>query len=113
MKATPKFLLAAVIGALALPAAAGSWPNLPVRKAGATKPASVQPAAIQAATVPRIATDGFEFIGGDTGWQLAQHKYLLVGGRFAHSDECDHAIRTAQAPTPREIESARLASPGA
>jgi hypothetical protein len=56
---------------------------------------------------------GFEPAGGDAGWQLAQHKYDFVNGKLTMSDECDHAIRTAQAPTPTEVDSARRLSPGA
>lgn len=62
------------------------------------------------ASAPR---DGFEYIGGESGWQLSQHKYVLSGGRFVHSDECDHAIRVVKAPTAQEIEAVRSAAPGA
>ena len=62
----------------------------------------------------RAATlDGFEYIGGDTGWQVAQHKYVLRGGRFAHSEECDHVLRAAAAaPTSGEIDRTRRLYPG-
>lgn len=54
------------------------------------------------------AADGFEFIGGEPGWQLAPHKYDFVNGRFAMSDECDHAVHAAQrAPTPAQLDEAR------
>ena len=73
----------------------------------------------QAFTQPRSALaapavrDGFEFVAGETGSQPLQHKYVLRGARFVHSEECDHAIRMVGAPTPREIEAGRLFSPGA
>lgn len=74
--------------------------------------ASSQRAEQAPAAAPTRAVDGFEYIGGDGGWQPAQHKYEWVGGRFAHSDECDHAIRTVKAPTPAEIEATRARYPG-
>ena len=56
---------------------------------------------------------GYEFVGGETGWQISQHKYVFAGGRLAMSDECDHAIRVVKAPDPRDVDKARLQSPGA
>lgn len=41
---------------------------------------------------------GFEYVGGDVGWEPAQHKYVWTNGRFEHSDECDHAIRATTSP---------------
>ena len=49
---------------------------------------------------------------GDSGWDLAQHKYIRSAGRFVHSQECDHAIRVVKGPTPAELEAVRAASPG-
>ncbi len=90
---------AVAITLLALPAAAGSWPNISPRKA---------PARASQATAPAVATprpiDGFEYIGGEGGWQPSQHKYIRSAQGFVHSDECDHAIRTAKAPTAAELE---------
>jgi hypothetical protein len=59
------------------------------------------------------AVAGFEYVGGEAGWQLAQHKYEIMNGKLLMSDECDHAIRAAQAPTAEEIDAARRLSPGA
>ena len=152
MRATT-FVLAAAIAALALPAAAGSWPNLPARKPAEAKPSTsivaVPPqsrdgfvigagdeissleqyryfpseeyrgkatfsfGAAAAKAPDTLSKGGFEFVGGDTGWQLSQHKYVLVGGKFAHSEECDHVIRMVKAPTAEELEAARKVSPGA
>lgn len=148
-----RIILAATVAAIALPAAAGSWPNLPARKPAAAKAPATWTAvppqsrdgfveergdavssleqyryfateeyrgkaafAAQAAPAeaqPSLSRGGFEFVGGDTGWQLSQHKYVLSGGRFVHSDECDHAIRVVKAPTAQEIEAVRSAAPGA
>jgi len=47
------------------------------------------------------------------GRQPTGHKFIRVGGTFAHSQECDHAIRIVAAPTPDEIERAKRHSPGA
>ena len=58
------------------------------------------------------SVDGFNFVGGESGWQLAPHKFLWSAGHFVHSDECDHVIRTAKGPTLEELESARNISPG-
>lgn len=149
---TLTLLVAAALATIALPAAAGSWPNLPAKKAPARTVTAPAPAAVAApdgfvlgaeeggyslqqysyfrqeedsVTGPKrpivaaagvtavVANDPFEAVGGDTGWQLKQHKYVFAAGRLAHSEECDHAIRTATAPTPAEIERARNASPGA
>lgn len=155
--------IAIAIAALALPAAAGSWPNLPARKAAANaaQPAPAKPLiavsprssdgfvegageagwsleqysyfrteegpgeaiyaprkfatskpARDAAPANRIV-NGFEYVGGDGGWQPAPHRLVWNAGRFAHSDECDHVIRTAKAATPEELESVRNLSPGA
>jgi hypothetical protein len=63
--------------------------------------------------VAAASPGGFEYVGGDSGWQPAPHRLVWVAGRFVHSDECDHAIRTAEAATSRDIERMRTFSPGA
>ena len=63
--------------------------------------------------VATAKANGFEYTGGDAGWQPAQHKFVWNAGHFAHSAECDHAIHPAKGATPAELESARLLSPGA
>ena len=60
----------------------------------------------------RAAFDGFTYVGGDTGWEPTSHKLVWVGGKFAHSNECDHEIRMAKAPTPQELDAARRAYSG-
>jgi hypothetical protein len=137
MLKTGKLILATLVAALALPAAAGSWPNVPGSKGRPWKPsiaAADAPTSLEqyrafpseeyrgkkafardSAPVREAAAtkDGFEFVGGDTGWQLSQHKYVRSGGRFVHSDECDHVVRTARAPSAEEVEAGRTLSPGA
>jgi hypothetical protein len=54
-----------------------------------------------AAPLPRA---GFEYVGGESGWEPAQHKYVWTNGRFEHSDECDHAVRAATSPASAEVE---------
>lgn len=148
-----KLAAAVAIAMLALPAAAGSWPPTPPRKAPSKvaqiKPAQVDaseqaingfiaepgenvaslapvryfasegkqtgytPRAAQVTADPRAARSGFEFVGGETGWQPTGHKFVWVGGGFAHSEDCDHAIRVVAGPTPAEVDSAKRLSPGA
>lgn len=147
---TAKLVAAVAVAMLALPAAAGSWPPTPQRKAPAKvaqgKPAQVdvseqaingfvaEPGENVASLAPvryfanegrhadstpavaPVAIDsrpGFEFVGGETGWQPTGHKFVWVGGSFAHSEDCDHAIRVVASPSPAEIERAKRLSPGA
>lgn len=109
MLKTLKLVTIAVAAALALPAFAGpSWPPTPPRKDSGKVPAIVK---IVKAPETRVV-NGFEYVGGESGWQLAQHKYDFVNGKLVMSDECDHVIRTVRAPTPAEVEQARQFSPG-
>lgn len=97
-----RLMAATAVATLALPALAGSWPNILPRSAA---PKAVQ--ATQGALAQKIVSpDGFEFIGGEAGWQLAQHKMERRSGSWVHSDECDHAIRAAQAAAPRDGDAA-------
>lgn len=124
---TGKLAAAVAIAMLALPAAAGSQPNFD--EAGDAIASLEQyryfpneekthgkksfawggavPQRLDTAAVGTRSVNGFDYIGGEGGWQPSQHKYVRIAGRFAHSDECDHLIRTAKAPTPAELESAR------
>lgn len=159
---TGKLVAAMAIATLAMPAMAGSWPNVPARKAPANA-AQPAPAKSLIASPPQSAdgfvteagegswsleqyryfqteegrgesvyaprkfaaskpaknvattkgsVNGYEYVGGEAGWQLAPHKFVWSAGRFAHSDECDHVIRTAMAPTPAELDSVRKLYPG-
>jgi hypothetical protein len=110
MLKTASWIAAIGIAALALPAVAGNWPNVPARKAPANASQPATP--IVTSTSPSSAGKNYEYVGGDSGWQLTQHKYVRTAGRWAHSDECDHAIRIVKAPTPAEIESARAQASG-
>lgn len=56
--------------------------------------------AIAMLALPAAAgSDGFSYIGGETGWEPSQHKYVQGPGGLMHSDECDHAMRPAKALT--------------
>ena len=44
---------------------------------------------VAALAAPR-ANDGWEFVGGDTGWQLKQHRYDRVNGQWTHADTISH-----------------------
>ena len=128
-----QFTLALVVASLASPAFAGpSWPNVPSSKGTFAAPLSqnrafrneendratfassvaTASAATRASADSNRRPDAFAYGAEETGWQLTQHKYVLAAGKFAHSQECDHAIRTVKAPVPAEVEAARGASPG-
>ncbi len=100
MLKTLRFVTIAVAAALALPVVAGpSWPPTPPRKDAGTPPAIVK-----IVKAPEIrSVNGFEYVGGEAGWQLAQHKYGLVNGKLVMSDECDHTIRLATPPAAVEM----------
>ena len=109
-----KLSAAVVIALLALPAAAGSWPNIAPSKAPAkAQQVNVSPVRENVASLESVQANDFEYVGGDTGWQPAGHKFVWSAGRFAHSEQCDHVIRVVSGPTPAEVESAKAISPGA
>ena len=97
-----RLIAATAVAALALPALAGSWPTILPRSAAPKAVQAAQGALAQKSAPP----DGFEFIGGEAGWQPAQHKMERRAGRWVHSDECDHAIRAAQAAAPQAVDAA-------
>ncbi len=41
------------------------------------------------ARTPEIG-DSWEFVGGDSEWQLRQHRFDFVNGRLAHTDDIPH-----------------------
>ena len=101
-----RFALAIASASLAVSALAGnSSPQVP----GNTKAESTAKAAVAATSkAKRAPTPGaFSYSGEGVGWEVTQHKYVWTGSGFAHSDECDHTIRAAEAITPEGIESAR------
>lgn len=59
------------------------------------------------------AVGNFVYRGEATGWEMTQHAYTWKGGRFAMSDDCDHAVRLVQGPTRDEVDATKKASPGA
>ncbi len=109
--------LTLALGAIALAtvgmtANAGSWPNLPAKK---TAQASVKATdTIRVAKQVPVAGD-FEYIGGDSDWQLRQHKFELRGGTFAHASDCRlvASLTTAPQPAPARTVPAGDQLPGA
>ena len=71
------------------------------------------PAVKAKAPAAQASAGGFTYRGDGTGWEISPHKYVFSGGTLAMSDECDHAVRIVQGPTPAEVDAARNASPGA
>jgi hypothetical protein len=118
--------IALALAAFTAPAFAGSWPNVPTSRgtllqsvphpaqeatSGTFETRQAKPFAPAPRTAAR-APDGFTFVGGDTGWEPANHKYVVTAQGLAHSNECDHMIRIVQGPTPAEVEATRSLSPG-
>lgn len=105
-------LAALALAATATAADAGSWPPTAAKKSAAANPATT----VEATTKKDAATatvNGFEYIGGEAGWDPAQHRLLWSDGRLVHSEECDHAIRTAAAvPSIDEMETIHRRYPG-
>ena len=72
MSKVRKLIVATAMAALALPAfagAGGSWPPTPAKASRGTIKIAAGPAAIQQSPT---ASGGFEYIGGEAGWQLVQ-----------------------------------------
>lgn len=113
MSKTANLLAAVAVATLALPAAADSYPDAsyPIGQHFTARTATPAPQAAQ--RIAPTAPKDFEFVAGETGSQPVSHKLVWIGGGFAHSDECDHAIRMVSGPTADEVESIRNMSPGA
>jgi hypothetical protein len=103
-------LLTSVLAVVALSATgAMAWPNVLVKKqqpatrtasaeccsVAPTKTADTATARATKATTRLVSADGFEYVGGDTGWQLAQHKFELRSGEFKHASDCPVSIAKA------------------
>lgn len=71
---------------------------------------SAPSASAQANNTP--APGAFTYRGDGIGWEVTSHDFVLSGSRLAHSDKCDHMMRTAVAPTTSEVDAMRLMSPG-
>lgn len=67
---------------------------------------------LPAQDVATSSVNGFTYVGGEPGWRLTGHKFVWSAGRFAHSEECDHAIRVVKTPTAAEIAATNALSPG-
>jgi len=104
MSKTLRLIAIAAATAFALPALAGSWPPIAPRTAANKVAPATLLAPAKAPDAGRVIS-GFESVPGEPGAQLAQHKYVLVGGTLVHSDECDHANRAkpAMIVSPRAI----------
>jgi hypothetical protein len=108
-----RITIALAAAGLAIPAIAGnSWPQTPSSKQGASAPAKVAVATKKAGVKNFAPVGGFAYTGEGVGWEVAQHKYVWTGSALAHSDECDHALRTAAAVTIDDIEAGRKLWPG-
>lgn len=104
-------------------ATAGSWPNLPVKKpaaATADKPAMARIAKSDAVLAQGATAAGdFEYVGGESAWQLRQHRLALRGGGFVHAPECTLVADAGTAAAPaagrkaKADEPAGFALPGA
>jgi hypothetical protein len=113
MKRSSSLVIALLATAFAVPAVAGNNLNLWTRPASTIEAPKIVTAAERTRNVTKpVVRDGFEEIGGDAGWQLSQHRYVLKDGKFAHGDECDHVIRSASAVSAADIERNRVQSPG-
>lgn len=121
-------VVAALVSALALPAAAapagtfryvggeGGWELVQAQYGQAADKAlgAGATAAPGLSTSASPASGGFEYVGAEQLWQVAQHHYVFDKGRWTMGDDCDHAMHQAAAtPSAREIEQANLFSPGA
>ncbi len=59
------------------------------------------------------SADGlYVYKGGDSGWQLAQHKKVLKDGKWVHTDKIPKDTATPPAPTAKQLEQDRQKSPG-
>lgn len=55
-------------------------------------------AAIEAdADTPFVSSDGFEYVGGEAPWRLAQHKFEFADGSFRHALDCPVVIARIKA----------------
>ena len=82
-------------------AIAMGWPNNPPRKvASATSTQDDCGCSVTAASktaknpaqAPIVASDGWVYRGGESGWEPGQHKYTLREGKAAMADDCPVSI---------------------
>lgn len=101
---TAKLLASAfAIAAMAATSAmAGGWPNATAKKGAQSREdccSAARNASMTKAETSRtarlVSPDGFEYLGGDTGWQLAQHKFEYRSGRLGHASDCPVSIAKA------------------
>ena len=37
-----------------------------------------------------VSADGWQYVGGERGWAMIPHRFDLIGGKVAHTDQFDH-----------------------
>lgn len=110
MSKIARITIALAVAGFAVPAMAGNgWPQGPSSQAKANSTAAAK---APVRTNAKGAPANFTYRGDGIGWEITPHKYVFAGGRLAHSDECDHAMRTAAAITPADVEAGRKLWPG-
>jgi len=94
--------LIVALGAIALATAGTSalalgWPNLPAKRIAQSPTSATEVTARVAAPERRGATTvgDFEYIGGESGWSLRQHRMELRGGAFGHAADCTLMAQTS------------------
>jgi len=105
---TPNLLTLTIITLAfgATSAMAGGWPNTPAKKpvaqspaeccsVASTKDADASPAKTTTSAARQISPDGYEYVGGERVWDLAQHKLEYRNGRFVHAADCPVSIAKA------------------
>ena len=94
-------LALAALGATTAMAAGG--PNRPLRKAIPNTSTQEQCCSAAASTgntstqAPYVAPDGWVYGGGDSTWELGQHKYAFRDGKLAMAADCPVTIAKAKA----------------
>lgn len=99
MSRNRNLLLASLVAAsFALPAFAGRpfitpdkrFPSIPEKKEPAASVSTNEATA-------RTTLNGYEYVGGDTGWQLAPHRLVWAAGGFKHASDCPAGAKVAAA----------------
>jgi len=42
-----------------------------------------------------VTADGWRYVGGEREWAPIPHTFAYVGGKFEHTDVCDHSLSTS------------------
>lgn len=71
------------------------------------------PPVTAATKIGDYSPDGlYVYEGGDSGWQLAQHKKILKDGKWVHTDRIPKNTVTPPAPTAKQVAQDSQKSPG-